>query len=216
MRTTTRGSRALVRGFFRDRALARSRVHRNVHGKLTTHNVFPIFYMYTNGSVNIHHLVRFLNGIIPFISRVPGMRGAHNIRIIPSAGKPASLCFFGATIRPRVNRIRCFGIVDNGIRRNSSLDGTSHNSGRHVSRLFIYTKTGHVGIRRLITNSVNYAIGLGSIGAKGALGSGGARGHFGFVGCPGPGFAHTIGTIGRTRARGVVGTLGHVHRRSPA
>lgn len=216
MRTTTRGSRALVRGFFRSRSLARSRVHRNVHGKLTTHNVFPIFYMYTNGSVNIHHLVRFLNGIIPFMSSVPIIRGAHNIPIPPSTGNPASLCFFGATIRPRVNNIRCFGIVDKGMRRNSSLAGTSHNSGRHVTRLFIYTKTGHVPIRRLMTKSVNYAIGLGSMGAKGALGNGSYRGQFGFVGCPGTGCSHTVGPMGRTSMRGVVIVLGHVHRRSPA
>lgn len=216
MRTTTRRSRNLVRGFFRRSSLARSRVHRNVHGKLTSQNVFPMFYIYTNGSVNMHHLVRFLNGIIPFISRVPPIRGAHNRIIGPSSGKPASLCFFGATIRPRVNSIRCFGIVDNGIRRNSSFAGTSHNSGRHVTRVCTYTNTGHVGMRRVMTNSVNYAIGLGSMRANGALGNGNSRGHFGFVGCPGSGCSHTVGPLGRSSARGVVITLGHVQRRSPA
>lgn len=164
----------------------------------------------------MHHLVRFLNGMIPNMSRVPGIRGAHNRIIRPSPGKPASLCFFGANIRPRVNSIRCFGIVDKGIRRKSSFAGTSHNSGRHITRVCTYTNTGHVGMRRVITNSVNYAIGLGSIRAKGALGNGNTRGQFGFVGCPGSGCSHTVGPIGRTSARGVVTVLGHVHRRSPA
>lgn len=216
MRTTTRGSRRLVRGFFRRSSLARSRVHSNVHGKLTTHKVFPMFYMYTNGSVKMHHLVRFLNGIIPFISRVPGMAGATKGRVTPSMGNPASLCFFGADIRPRVNRMSCFGMVDKGMRRNSSLLGTSHNSGRHVTRLCMITNSGHIGMRRLYTNSVNTAMGLGSMGANGALGKGSYSGGFGFVGCPGSGCSHTVGPIGRTSIRGVVDVLGHVHRRSPA
>lgn len=175
-----------------------------------------MFYIYKNGSVNIHHLVRFLKGIIPFISRVPGMRGARNGRITPSIGNPRSLCFFGADMRPRVNRISCFGMVDNGIHRKSSLLGTSHNSGRHVTRVCIMTNNGHIGIRRLRTNSVNTTIGLGSIGANGALGKGSYSCGFGFVGCPGSGCSHTVGPIGRTSIRGVVAVLGHVHRRSPA
>lgn len=139
------------------------------------HDVFPMFYIYTNGSVNIRHLVRFLNGIIPFMDRVPGICGAHNRRVAPSAGNPRDICFFGANLRPRVNRMDCFGIVDNSVGDNSSLAGSSHNSGRHVKRVCTYTNTGHIPMSRLGTNSVNYAIGVGSIGANGALGKGNTR-----------------------------------------
>lgn len=216
IRVTTRRSRTLVRLCFSGNALARSSVHTNLGVNLSGHRIVPVFYADNGHSVNAGHLVRFVVGITPNPLGTPGFLSASNRRVTTSRATPTITFMFGDRIRRRVNRVACFHIVHNHVTRNARLIGAHANGGRGISRLFTMTNEGHVGIARLVTNSVNYAIGLGNAHAGSALTTPSTPIAIRPVMFPRPHCHTTIGTGRRNSRRGLNGILGSTGFRSPA